>query len=178
MSVIFKVRRGSRSTMTGTKANLVLASGEIFLEYPDTGIGSGPCRFKVGDGTTTYSALEYAFSVVDIQKNGVTVINEANGIANIVVPTKTSELTNDSGYKTTDNNTTYDIKTAANNATNGNAKIRLAGSDGVNDDLLVKGTGATTVTTDENGNIVINSANTVYTHPNSGVTAELIDQFQ
>ena len=37
MSVIFKVRRGSRSTMTGTKANLVLASGEIFLEYPDTG---------------------------------------------------------------------------------------------------------------------------------------------
>lgn len=45
-----------------------------------------------------------------IQKNGVNVqtftANQAgNATANITVPTKTSELTNDSGFKTTDNNT-------------------------------------------------------------------------
>lgn len=45
-----------------------------------------------------------------IQKNGknvqtFTANQSANATANITVPTKTSELTNDSGFKTTDNNT-------------------------------------------------------------------------
>ena len=171
MSLIFKMRRGSRTTMGSTKANLVLESGEMFLEYPDDRIGTGPCRIKVGDGATEYSALPYALSITNIKKNGTIINPAADGTVDVVVPTKTSQLTNDSGFKTTDNNTTYGIGVAANSAANGAVAIRLSGSNGVNDDQIIKGTGATTVTTDSAGNIIINSTNTVYSHPNSGVTA-------
>ncbi len=63
-----------------------------------------------------------------IQKNGTTVKtftanSSSNVTANITVPTKVSELTNDSGYKTTDNNTTYTL-------TKSGTTITLTGSDG------------------------------------------------
>ena len=57
------------------------------------------------------SALKSPYSIT-IQKNGSSLGSydgsEAKTI-NVSVPTKTSELTNDSGYKTTDNNTTYSL---------------------------------------------------------------------
>lgn len=66
--------------------------------------------------------------VLTIQKNGVNIstfsANQGiNSIANVEVPTKTSELLNDSGFKTTDNNTTYSL------SKNG-SEIILTGSDG------------------------------------------------
>ena len=101
-----------------------------------------------------------------IQKNGVTVstftANSATDVtANITVPTKTSELTNDSGFKTTDANTTYDLSAPA-SKTNGNVTIDLiaGGSGSGTDSIAIKGAGATTVTTDANGVITINSVNT------------------
>jgi hypothetical protein len=45
---------------TGTGAATVLAEGEMFIEYPDTGSGTGHCRMKMGDGVTAYSVLPYA----------------------------------------------------------------------------------------------------------------------
>ena len=57
---IFKPRRGKKSTMAGTKANTVLAAGELFLETPDTGVGKGASKIKIGDGSTAYSSLPYA----------------------------------------------------------------------------------------------------------------------
>lgn len=77
------------------------------------------------------------------------------------VPTKTSELTNDSGFKTTDNNTTYDLA-AAKSKSNGNVTIDLiaGGSGSGTDSVMIKGSGATTVTTDTNGVITINSTDT------------------
>src|SRR5574344_1413423 len=59
-SKIFRPHRGSHTTMTTTKASVVLASGEVFFEYPDAGVGKGACKVKMGDGTTAYSALPYA----------------------------------------------------------------------------------------------------------------------
>ena len=56
------------------------------------------------------------------------------------IPTKTSQLTNDSGFKTTDNNTTYTLSKSG-------STITLAGSDG-----------SSTSVTDAD-------TNTVYTHP-------------
>lgn len=58
------------------------------------------------------------------------------------IPTKTSQLTNDSGFKTTDNNTTYSISKS-------NSTITLTGSDGstasvTDDDTKVTNTLATT----------------------------------
>lgn len=38
----------------------ILAEGEIGIEYPDTGLGTGQIKIKVGDGLTSWSQLEYA----------------------------------------------------------------------------------------------------------------------
>lgn len=60
VSKIFKPRRGKKSTMAGTKKTTVLSNGEMFIEVPDTGSGTGHCRMKIGDGSTQYSSLPYA----------------------------------------------------------------------------------------------------------------------
>ena len=88
MALVFRPRRGMKSTMAGDKASLVLESGELFLEYPDTGVGTGASRFKIGDGTTEYSDLPYATPFIfTIQKNGSTVNPNANGVVNLTIGT-------------------------------------------------------------------------------------------
>ena len=57
-----------------------------------------------------------------------TALTPSSKAVDISVPTKVSQLTNDAGYKTTDNNTTYGLGANA-SAANGNAKITLTGSD-------------------------------------------------
>ena len=58
---ILKTNRGGTSKMNvGSGKNFILDEGEIFLEYPDTGVGSGKSKFKVGDGTSVYTDLPYA----------------------------------------------------------------------------------------------------------------------
>ena len=58
--VYIRPRRGTETTMTHTiKSSLVLKEGEMFIEFPDDGIGKGPARVKVGDGVTPYAALDY-----------------------------------------------------------------------------------------------------------------------
>ena len=39
----------------------VLAEGELAVQFPDTGIGTGLCKFKVGDGITAWNQLPFAF---------------------------------------------------------------------------------------------------------------------
>lgn len=124
---------------------------------------------------TAYTHSQSAHAPSNAQANIIETIN-VNGAkvepsskaVNITVPTKVSQLTNDSGYVKT--NTTYDLSAPA-SQTNGNASINLTGSDSTTDKVIIKGSGATTVTSDASGNIVINSTDTKYTHPNSGVTA-------
>jgi hypothetical protein len=102
-----------------------------------------------------------------IQKNGTNVTTftanqSTNATANITVPTKTSELTNDSGFKTTDTNTTYSIDTTTGNT------ITLTGSDGTtktktinnvaNATSATTATSATKATQDSDGNVI----NTTY----------------
>lgn len=41
--------------------NPVLAEREFAVEFPDSGIATGLCRFKFGDGFRTYNELPYAF---------------------------------------------------------------------------------------------------------------------
>lgn len=41
--------------------NPILYEGELAVEYPESGVGTGLCRFKIGDGVTKYSNLPYAF---------------------------------------------------------------------------------------------------------------------
>lgn len=204
----------------------VLLKGELAIEFTT----DGAPKFKVGDGTNTFSALPYATmttaeittaitnavnaakhshankttldaievaltnalkknydaaythstqahapsnaqaNVIETVKVNGTALTPSSKAVDISVPTKVSQLTNDAGYKTTDNNTTYGLEANA-SAANGNAKITLTGSDSSSKSVTIKGSGATTVTTDANGAVVVTSTNTVYSHPNSGVTA-------
>jgi hypothetical protein len=41
--------------------NPILSSGEMAIEYPDTGIGGGLCKIKFGNGVDKYTELAYAF---------------------------------------------------------------------------------------------------------------------
>lgn len=66
-SKLFKPRRGKASTMNGAKNGTLLAAGEFFLEYPDTGVGTGRSRIKMGDGATTYGKLPYAIDFAENQ---------------------------------------------------------------------------------------------------------------
>ena len=65
---IFLPRRGKKSTMNGTKKTQVLAKGELFIEAPDTGVGTGHARAKVGDGATQYGSLPYAWGETENDK--------------------------------------------------------------------------------------------------------------
>lgn len=74
------------------------------------------------------------------------------------IPTKTSELKNDSGFKTTDNNTTYDLAASVSSA-NGDVKLNLtAGGTGSGTDAVsIVGTGSTKVTTNVSGVVSIDN---------------------
>lgn len=55
--------RPRRSTKTEWELiNPVLMEGELGIEFPDSGIGSGLCKFKIGNGTTSWKDLAYAFT--------------------------------------------------------------------------------------------------------------------
>lgn len=93
-------------------------------------------------------------------------------VVDVTVPTKVSQLQNDTGFITSYKDTKYTLG-APSGAANGNATIDITDSDKNKQSLKISGAGATKVTTDSSGNIVITSTdnNTVYTHPTSGVTA-------
>ena len=59
ISKIFCMRRGLRSTMTSSKANTVLSSGENFLEIQGSTVGKSKVKMKMGDGSTAYKDLPY-----------------------------------------------------------------------------------------------------------------------
>ena len=55
--------RPRRSTATEwTLSNPVLMEGEFAVEFPDSGIGTGLCKFKIGDGFKAWTELPYAFN--------------------------------------------------------------------------------------------------------------------
>ena len=82
--------------------------------------------------------------IVGIKKNGSAVSIGSDRTVNITVPTKVSELTNDSGYKTTDNNTTYTLKKDGNT-------ITLIGSDGSKSNVTDANTTYSVASTSANG---------------------------
>lgn len=82
VSKIFKPRRGKKSTMTGTKASTILAAGELFVEVPDTGVGTGAGKLKMGDGATPYSSLPYLMGdtsndKIEFSNNTATTVDNA-----------------------------------------------------------------------------------------------------
>lgn len=62
-------------------------------------------------------------NVIEIVKVNGSALTPSSKAVNVTVPIKVSQLTNDSGYKTTDNNTTYSLSKSG-------STITLTGSDG------------------------------------------------
>lgn len=66
VNTIFKPHRGKASVMqTNAKKNMVLQSGEFFVEMPDT-TSTNKFKIKVGDGSSTYENLPYAIDIDQI----------------------------------------------------------------------------------------------------------------
>lgn len=91
MAKIFKPRRGRFSTMNGAKKSTILSLGELFLEAPDTGLGTGHHKFKVGDGVTTYDKLPYALG--DTSKETIEFSNNTSSTADAALNGVTSGKT-------------------------------------------------------------------------------------
>lgn len=109
-------------------------------------------------------------NVIETVKVNGTALTPNSKAVDVKVPTKVSELTNDKNYISSYKDTTYTLGTPV-SATNGNATVDLVDSGSNKQSVTIKGSGATSVTTDANGVIVVNSTDTKYSHPNSGVDA-------
>ena len=88
MAKIFKPRRGKKSTMAGTKKTTVLSAGEMFIEVPDTGAGTGHSKMKIGDGSTQYSSLPYAMG--DTENDKIAFSNDTSSTATAALNKVTS----------------------------------------------------------------------------------------
>lgn len=97
------------------------------------------------------NAQENVIESVSVNGENVSVVDKK---VDITVPTKVSELTNDAGYLTEEKDTTYDLSTLPFQPNN-SVGIMLIPSEGQEDVVSIKGSGSTTVTTDEYGNIVV-----------------------
>lgn len=166
---------GSKSVSVAIPTSLPANGGNASTVNGHTVLSNVPANAKFTD--TVYSLPDATATA----KGGVKVGS------NITVDTGTISLTADNvtgalGYTPPTHDTHYvtglkvgATATATSNATatNGNVYLNVLDNYTVRDSHKIVGAGATTVTSDANGVITISSTdtNTVYTHPNSGVTA-------
>lgn len=166
---------GSKSVTVDIPTSLPANGGNASTVNGHTVLSNVPANAKFTD--TVYSLPDASTTT----KGGVKVGS------NITVDTGTISLTKDNvtgalGYTppTHDTHYTTGLKVGATAyatsnaaATNGNVYLNVLDNYTVRDSHKIVGSGATTVTSDANGVITISSTdtNTVYTHPNSGVTA-------
>lgn len=166
---------GSKGVTVNIPTSLPANGGNASTVNGHTVLSNVPANAKFTD--TVYSLPDATTTT----KGGVKVGS------NITVDTGTISLTADNvtgalGYTPPTHDTHYatglkvgatSYATANAAATNGNVYLNVLDNYTVRDSHKIVGTGATTVTSDANGVITISSTdtNTVYTHPNSGVTA-------
>ena len=166
---------GSKSVSVAIPTSLPANGGNASTVNGHTVLSNVPANAKFTD--TVYSLPDASTTT----KGGVKVGS------NITVDTGTISLTADNvtgalGYTPPTHDTHYmtGLKVGATAyatsnaiASNGNVYLNVLDNYTVRDSHKIVGAGATTVTSDANGVITISSTdtNTVYTHPNSGVTA-------
>lgn len=87
MANYLRPRRGKRST--AESQDIILKKGEIFFEAPDTGVGKGAGRIKIGDGVTPYTSLPYFYDytnfVTDLVNSTITFTPTAEENNNILL---------------------------------------------------------------------------------------------
>lgn len=149
---------------TNTTYNDVTQSAHGLMTAADKkkldGIASGANAY------THPSATAYASGLYKITTNALGHVTAATAVTK-------SDITA-LGIPGQDTNTHYrtelvvgtsDTSNAVKAATNGNVCLKLFDDSDFRNGYVIKGTGATSVTSDSQGNITINSTNTVYTHP-------------
>lgn len=166
---------GSKGVTVNIPTSLPANGGNASTVNGHTVLSNVPANAKFTD--TVYSLPDATATT----KGGVKVgsnITVDTGIISLTADNVTGALgytppTHDTHYATglKVGATSYATANAA--ATNGNVYLNVLDNYTVRDSHKIVGTGATTVTSDANGVITISSTdtNTVYTHPNSGVTA-------
>ena len=157
-----------RVNKVGTYAGKACEIGDLVICITD-GLSANDAHWTVAQTNIDGAVIGPASAV----NNHVVVFNGANG-----------KVIKDSGFtigKSVPSNAVFTdthytthlyagTGTAQNAATtNGNTKLTVADNDTVSDSVTIKGTGDASVTSDSNGNIIINSK--PYSHPTSGVTA-------
>ncbi|MBR6289354.1 MAG: hypothetical protein IKR19_08465 [Acholeplasmatales bacterium] len=71
MASYLRPRRGKRATAESQA--IVLKRGEVFFECPDSGVGTGAGKIKVGDGSTKYASLPYFMQNFDLNADDATI---------------------------------------------------------------------------------------------------------
>ena len=152
----YLTREGLQTFFTGLKGKFVAKESGKGLSTNDL---TSSLKTKY-DAAYTHSTSAHAPSsaqanVIETVKLNGTVLTPSSKAVDITV-----------------DDTTYTLSTAK-SAPNGSVGVLLTDSNNSTDSFAIKGSGATTVTTDANGAITIASTdtNTVYTHPSSGATA-------
>lgn len=56
-----KIRPRRGNNYEWSTMNPVLEEGELAIQYPDSGVGTGFCSFKIGDGVNAWNDLPWAF---------------------------------------------------------------------------------------------------------------------
>lgn len=120
------------SAATQSAAGLMSAADKTKLD----GIATGANKITVDTALSSSSTNPVQNKVINTALAG-----KANTSA---IPTKTSQLTNDSGFKTTDTNTTYSISKSG-------STITLTGSDGKTSTVTDSNTTYSAATTSANG---------------------------
>ena len=146
---------GSNVTITpdATNDKITISATDTVYTHPSshaasmiTGLSTVATSGNYNDLIDTPTIPTVNNATLTIQKNGANVAtftanSSTNATANITVPTKTSELTNDSGFKTTDTNTTYTFATG-----DANGQIKVTPSGGSAQNVSVKGLGSAAYT--------------------------------
>ena len=164
----YEVGHTYRVNTTGTYAGQKCEQGDLIICIADALSTSTP-HWTVAQTNIDGAVIGPASAV----NNHVAIFDGANG-----------KVIKDSGFTIgksvpsnavfTDTHYTTHLYAGTGNAqnaatTNGNTKLTVADNDTVSDSVTIKGTGDASVTSDSNGNIIINSK--PYSHPTSGVTA-------
>lgn len=141
-------------TINSTDTNTDTKVTSVANHYTPTADASSALNASLSPGTSTWGSTSYITGIQRDSKGHITGITSAKLPANPNTNTHyTTHLYAGSG-------------TAANTATtNGNTKLTLTDDSTVRNSITIKGAGATTVASDANGVITINSTNTTYTHP-------------
>ena len=157
-----------RVNKVGTYAGKACEIGDLVICITD-GLSANDAHWTVAQTNIDGAVIGPASAV----NNHVVVFNGANGKVikdsgfTIGKSVPSNAVFTDTHYTTHLYAGTGTAEDAA--TTNGNTKLTVADNDTVSDSVTIKGTGDASVTSDSNGNIIINSK--PYSHPTSGVTA-------